>query len=90
MALEHKGFGVVEVLSPCHTNYGRQNRLGSQIDMLKGFKKQAVRMERWEKMTPEQREGRFSIGVLAEHSRPTFWENYQTAISKAQAARKEG
>jgi len=89
-ALERKGFNVVEVLSPCHTNYGRQNRLGSQIDMLKGFKKQAVRMERWDKMTPEQREGRFSIGVLAEHTRPTFWENYQGAIKKARAAKGEG
>ncbi|MEW6400126.1 MAG: 2-oxoacid:ferredoxin oxidoreductase subunit beta, partial [Bacillota bacterium] len=25
-AMTRRGFGVVEVLSPCHTNYGRQNR----------------------------------------------------------------
>ena len=50
-AIEKKGFGVVEVLSPCHTNYGRQNRLGSQVEMMKGYKKQAVRMDRWDKMS---------------------------------------
>ena len=40
-AIDHPGFGVVEVLSPCHTNFGRQNKLGSQIDMMKQYKKQA-------------------------------------------------
>lgn len=89
-AIAKKGFGVVEVLSPCHTNYGRQNRLGSQVEMMKGFKKQAVRMDRWEKMAPEGRQGRFPIGVLAEHEHPTFWETYEGAIGRAQAIRKEG
>ena len=89
-AIAKKGFGVVEVLSPCHTNYGRQNRLGSQVEMMKGYKKQAVRMDRWDKMSPADREGRFPIGVLADHERPTFQETYQGAIDRAQAMRKEG
>jgi len=89
-AIAKKGFGVVEVLSPCHTNYGRQNRLGSQVEMMKGFKKQAVRMDRWEKLNPADREGRFAIGVLADHERPTFLETYQGAVDRAQAIRKEG
>lgn len=89
-AIAKKGFGVVEVLSPCHTNYGRQNRLGSQVEMMKGFKKQAVRADRWDKVSPAEREGRFPIGVLADHGRPTFWETYEGAIERAQAIRKEG
>jgi 2-oxoglutarate ferredoxin oxidoreductase subunit beta len=89
LAMERKGFGVVEVLSPCHTNYGRQNRLGSQIDMLKDFKKRAVRVERWDKLSEKQKADRFSIGVLADRSRPTFLETYQTAVAKAQMARGE-
>ncbi|MBU4275494.1 MAG: 2-oxoacid:ferredoxin oxidoreductase subunit beta [Proteobacteria bacterium] len=89
-AIAKKGFGVVEVLSPCHTNYGRQNRLGSQVEMMKGYKKQAVRVDRWEKMSPADREDRFPIGVLADHERPTFLETYQGAVDRAQAIRKEG
>ena len=89
-AIAKKGFGVVEVLSPCHTNYGRQNRLGSQVEMMKGYKKQAVRMERWEKLAPVEREGRFAIGVLADRDHPTFLETYQGAIERARASRREG
>ncbi|MBU2467720.1 MAG: 2-oxoacid:ferredoxin oxidoreductase subunit beta [Proteobacteria bacterium] len=89
-AIKKKGFGVVEVLSPCHTNYGRQNRLGSQVEMMKGYKKQAVRMERWDKLSPAEREGRFAVGVLADREYPTFLETYQGAVERALAARREG
>ncbi|MBU1275729.1 MAG: 2-oxoacid:ferredoxin oxidoreductase subunit beta [Proteobacteria bacterium] len=89
-AIKKKGFGVVEVLSPCHTNYGRQNRLGSQLEMMKGYKKQAVRMERWDKLSPAEREGRFAVGVLADREYPTFLETYQGAVERALAARREG
>ena len=68
----------------------RAHRLGSQVEMMKGFKKQAVRTDRWEKMSPAEREGRFPIGVLADHGHPTFWETYEGAIQRAQATRKEG
>ena len=82
-AIDHPGFGVVEVLSPCHTNFGRQNKLGSQIDMMKQYKKQAVRMERWQKMTPEQRQDRYPIGVLTERREPTYIEKYEKLRQKA-------
>ncbi len=89
LAMERKGFGVVEVLSPCHTNYGRQNRLGSQVEMMKDYKKRAVRIERWDKLSEQQKADRFSIGVLADRERPTFLEAYQGAVSRAQGARGE-
>ncbi len=82
-AIDHPGFGVVEVLSPCHTNFGRQNKLGSQIDMMKQYKKQAVRMERWQKMTPEQRQDHYPIGVLTERREPTYIEKYEMLRQKA-------
>ena len=89
-ALGHKGFRVIEVLSPCHTNFGRQNKLGSQIEMLKQFKRQAVAVEKWEKLEPAKREGRFPIGILAEHDRPGYVERYQQIIQAAARARAGG
>ncbi|MCB2188637.1 MAG: 2-oxoacid:ferredoxin oxidoreductase subunit beta [Deltaproteobacteria bacterium] len=83
-AVAHPGFGVVEVLSPCHTNFGRQNRLGSQVDMMLDFKRRAVRQERWEKLSSEERAGKFSVGVLAQRDQPHYWEMYQEVCRRAQ------
>ncbi len=82
-AINKPGFGVVEVLSPCPTNYGRQNRLGSQIDMMKDFKARAVQIKRWEKMTDKDREGRFPIGVLVDKDMPIYTELYDEICREA-------
>lgn len=89
-AITRRGFNVVEVLSPCHTNYGRQNRLGSQIDMMKGFKKAAVQPSRWEKMSESEREGRFPVGVLVDRDRPLYLESYKRVCETAARLRAEG
>jgi 2-oxoglutarate ferredoxin oxidoreductase subunit beta len=88
--LAKKGFSVLEVLSPCPTNYGRQNRLGSQVDMMKDYKQQAVRVERWEKLPPEERAGRFPIGKLVDRDLPLYLEQYAQVCQAASAARKGG
>ena len=87
--IEHQGFGVVEVLSPCPTNFGRQNRLGSHIDMMKDLKKHAMRIERWDKATPEQREGRIPIGVLVDRELPRYLESYQKVCEQAMRKHRE-
>jgi 2-oxoglutarate/2-oxoacid ferredoxin oxidoreductase subunit beta len=87
LAMTKPGFGVVEVLSPCHTNYGRQNRLGSQVEMMNDYKKRAVRVERWEKLSEQEREDKIAIGVLADKQRPTFLDHYEQACDRAQAMR---
>ena len=38
-AIMHPGFSVVEILSQCPTYFGRKNRLGSAVDMMKQYKK---------------------------------------------------
>ena len=43
-AFTHKGFAVVEVLTQCPTYYGRKNRLGSAVDMMREFKESTVRI----------------------------------------------
>ncbi len=88
-AITHPGFGVVEVLSPCHTNFGRQNKLGSQVDMLRDMRKRAVRIERWEKMDTEEREGLIPIGVWVDRDRPRYLESYAQVCSRAQSLRRE-
>lgn len=37
-AIRHKGFSVVEIMTQCPTYFGRKNRLGDAVEMMKHFK----------------------------------------------------
>ncbi len=89
-ALNKPGFSVVEIMSPCHTNFGRQNRLGSQVDMMKDMKKRSVSVEKWTKMDEAEREGRFPIGVLVDRELPMFIDSYQDVCERAALTAEEG
>lgn len=88
-AMAKKGFGVVEVLSPCPTNFGRQNRLGSNVDMMKELKRRAVRMDRWEKTPEEKRADRFPIGILVDRDLTSYLDSYQKVCKEAMRLRRE-
>jgi len=89
-ALQKPGFAVVEVLSPCPTNFGRQNVLGSPVDIMRDLKHRAVPVERWNAMTEEDREGRYPIGVLVDRELPRYLESFRTSCEIAARLRKEG
>ncbi len=82
-AIRKHGFSVVEVLSPCPTNFGRQNRQGSQIEMMQDYKRRAVPAERWNTLTEEEREGRFPVGVLVNRDLPTYLDSYRQVCGRA-------
>lgn len=82
-AIAKHGFSVVEVLSPCPTNFGRQNRLGSQIEMMQDYKRRAVPVERWNTLTGEECEGMFPIGVLVNRDLPTYLDSYRRICETA-------
>jgi 2-oxoglutarate ferredoxin oxidoreductase subunit beta len=75
-ALVKRGFGVVEVITHCHTQYGRRNRMGSAVDMMKWQKEHAVRIEQAAKMTEEELRDKFTIGVLVDRDLPVYTEQY--------------
>ena len=76
-AIDRKGFSFVEVLSNCHTQYGRLNREGTAVKMIQWQKEHAVPFERSKKMTPEEMEGKFVTGVLHEEDKPGYIAEYQ-------------
>lgn len=89
-ALSKRGFSVVEVLSPCPTNFGRQNKKGSQIEMMNELKERAAPIKRWEKMKKSEREGRFPIGILVDRDPPEYLESYAGVCQTAKKRRREG
>ncbi len=82
-AVEKRGFAVVEVISNCHVQYGRRNKLGGAVDMLKQFKEQSVTVSRAARMTAEELSGKTTIGVLADREIPISTEEYMKVRERA-------
>lgn len=85
-ALLKKGFGVVEVISQCHTHFGRLNKLGNHIEMMKWQRDNAVPVEKAKKMSPEEMEGKFEVGILVDREAPIYQEEYAQVRQKAKEA----
>ncbi len=61
-ALRHRGFGFIEVLSPCPTQYGRRNENPTPIGMLRALKESCVTQRRAQGMAAEELVGKTTIG----------------------------
>jgi 2-oxoglutarate ferredoxin oxidoreductase subunit beta len=85
-ALLKKGFSVVEVISHCHTQYGRQNRLGSAVEMMEWQRDHALPVEKALKMKSEELKDKILIGVLIDKELPVFQEEYEKIRSRAKEA----
>ena len=85
--MEHKGFSLIEAVSACPTNFGRQNKMGAPALMMDWQRQHGIPLAAWNKMTEEQRAGKFPIGVLSERTdRKEYTEAYDEVIARAQAA----
>ncbi|MDW7771870.1 MAG: 2-oxoacid:ferredoxin oxidoreductase subunit beta [Desulfobulbaceae bacterium] len=83
-AIVKRGFAVVEVISNCHTQYGRRNRLGDAVDMIRSFRDNAVTVRKAASMTAGELEGKITIGVLAERNLPVSTEEYNKIRKRAE------
>lgn len=87
--IQHKGFSIIEAVSACPISFGRQNKLGGPADMMKWQRDYAVMLPAWNKMTDEQRQGKFPIGLLYEVTdRKEYTEAYDELIARAQGGNK--
>lgn len=75
-SITKKGFGVVEVLSNCHIQYGRRNQMGDPVAMMTWFKEHAVTVDKAREMKGASLKGKFTIGVLADLEKPVYTEEY--------------
>jgi 2-oxoglutarate ferredoxin oxidoreductase subunit beta len=83
-ALLKNGFSVVETIAHCHTQYGRQNRLGSAVAMLEWQRDNAVGVEKAAKMSPEELRGKIITGILVNKNLPVYEEEYEKIREQAQ------
>lgn len=76
-AIQKSGFSFVEIISPCPTLYGRRNKLGDGLEMMRAFKAQST-----VKNGADTREvgldfkGGIVCGKFIDRERPTFLDRY--------------
>ena len=92
--LQHKGFAVIEVMANCHTQYGRRNKHPDPAELIQHITDNAVSMSAAEKMTPEELEGKFIVGLLHKDTdKPEYCESYHSmqrhAMEKVRTASKK-
>jgi 2-oxoglutarate ferredoxin oxidoreductase subunit beta len=84
MAIEKKGLSVLEIITPCPTIYGRYNRLGDAVAMLKTQCENSISVEESNKMKSEELEDKIVTGVFVNKDIPEFCEEYDLLIERAQ------
>jgi 2-oxoglutarate ferredoxin oxidoreductase subunit beta len=93
-AIVKRGFGVVEVISHCHTQFGRRNEMGSPVEMMRWQKEHAVRIEQTATMSSKELKDKFSIGVLVDRDLPIYTDEYDlvraAAKERAEVAKRAG
>lgn len=85
-AILKPGFSVVEVIAHCHTQYGKQNRLGTAVEMMEWQRDHAVTVEKAATMKPEELQDKIVIGVLVDKELPVYQDKYEKIRERAKAA----
>ena len=89
-AVENPGFSVVEVMSNCHTTFGRRNKLRTPVVMMRWLREHAVDKKKWEALDEADRpKNSFQVGVFRNEPRPEYSAAYQQLIDRLAAAPKE-
>ncbi len=88
-AIQHKGFSLVDVYSICPTYYGRKNKKGDAVEMLKWQKENLVPTGRYYSMSEEERAGRKLIGILSFNDYPEYTEEYAKIIAACRKGKKK-
>ncbi|HSW35779.1 MAG TPA: 2-oxoacid:ferredoxin oxidoreductase subunit beta [Candidatus Limnocylindrales bacterium] len=78
----HKGFSVVEVFSTCPIAYGRRNKLGGAVEMLRNLRDNSIPVERASPADQSVLVDKYITGVLYSSDVPEFTEQYYRSIGK--------
>ena len=87
-AFSHKGFSFIEVLSNCHINLGRKNKMVSAMDNLKWIDDITLPLKKWEAIEdPIEKENILPTGVLREVEQEEYSDMYAEIQKSAQGQR---
>lgn len=83
----HKGFSFFDIMSNCHINLGRKNKMASAMENLEWIDSITAPLKKWEALSPEEQMNKFPTGVLREVEQAEYCEMYDMVIEAAQGKR---
>ncbi len=85
---QHKGFSFLDIMSNCHINLGRKNKMASAIENLNWIDSITMPKRKWEQLSDEEKINVFPTGVLKEDTEaPEYCESYKLIQDAAQGKR---
>jgi len=89
-AMEHKGFSMMEVLSNCHINLGRKNKMVSAMENLDWINDITVTKKKYDTMTEEEQLNLLPTGILKQDTEADeYCDMYAEIIKAHQGDRKK-
>ena len=82
--ITHPGFSLIDCYSPCPTYYGRKNKKGTAVDMMKYQRDHGVTKAQYEKLSDEEKKDKFIVGQLTQNEYPGYADLYQKVIERSQ------
>ena len=79
-AIQHKGFSVVEIMTQCPTYYGRKNKKGDAVSMLKWLKEITGKLGSKEL---EDNPSLIARGIFVDEDKPEYCSEYHKIIERA-------
>ena len=80
--IQKKGFSVIEVLTHCHTTFGRRNNRKTPIDNVNFFKANTVPLSKAKDMCEEDLVGKIVIGEFVVKDVPEYTAQYLSLIER--------
>ena len=87
-ALQKEGFSFIEAVTPCTEIYGRYNKMGTAVDMMKWLKEVSEIRHHYEPVKAEITPSKIIVGEFVDIEKPGYNRLLREMITKAQV--KEG
>ena len=87
-SMEHKGFSMMEVLSNCHINLGRKNKMVSAMDNLKWIDDITTPKKKYDALTEEEQLNIFPTGILKQDTEADEYCDMYAEIQKVHQGKR--
>jgi 2-oxoglutarate/2-oxoacid ferredoxin oxidoreductase subunit beta len=86
---QHRGFSFFDIMSNCHINLGRKNKMVSAMENLEWIDKITTPLKKWEALPEEEKMNVFPTGVLKQDENAReYCDMYLDVIAYHQGKRK--
>ena len=80
--IQKKGFAFIEIISQCPTQYGRRNKIGDGVQMMKWLKENSVPKKSAEKLSEAELKDKFIIGEFVDIEKAEYGASLRDIIKK--------